>query len=84
MDHHCEWFGCCIGQFNGKIYLQALINIILMAIFYIIDRTSIWMWNIWHSILMILAIFSIYQGGRLLRDYINSVKTNQTLIESYK
>lgn len=27
MDHHCQWMGNCVGQFNAKSYCHFLVNV---------------------------------------------------------
>jgi len=38
MDHHCQWIGNCIGQYNSKTYLHFLLNIFahhIIVLFYV-------------------------------------------------
>lgn len=33
MDHHCDWLGCCVGQFNYKLYIHILANLLLIGLY---------------------------------------------------
>jgi hypothetical protein len=87
MDHHCEWVGNCIGQYNSKIYFHLLVNVFvhsLMGTFviiynydYLLDTST----NVVYFCITILPnVYAIYESYRLIQDFGQSIKNNQTLI----
>lgn len=35
MDHHCPWFGGCVGKYNQKVYRLFLIVIFIIVFFHV-------------------------------------------------
>ena len=92
MDHHCQWIGNCVGQFNCRPFLHYLVNLFIHAF---VIFGNVFVWNLFDVltntgravyllILLIPVLFVLFETQRLLRDFFHMVKENQTLIESYK
>ena len=91
LDHHCDFVGNCVGQYNFKVYVHLLVH----TLFHTMTVTAITIWN-WKDLLSFTSVkalfwftilpgfFGIYESLRLLLAFKTTVERNQTLIESYK
>lgn len=92
MDHHCQWIGNCMGQFNFKPFVHYVFNlfghnlILFVNIFVcnLMDVLTNTGRSVYFLLLLIPILFALYETQRLIRDFYHMVKENQTLIESYK
>jgi hypothetical protein len=87
MDHHCDWVGNCIGQYNSKVYFHLLVNtlfhssmVLLIIIFNFRSLLDVTQYKIYYLILLIPMLYAVYESHRLIQDFWASVTKNQTLI----
>ena len=91
MDHHCSFVGVCIAQYNYKVYVHYLINVIIHSLFIllkiIINYEFLFQKGTSKPYLLILllpALYLTYESLRLLLAFYETLKHNQTLIETFK
>jgi len=87
MDHHCDFVGNCIGQYNYKVYVHLLINAFIHA--FVVTCIIAWSWrgmiglkgwNGFYWLLILPALFGMFETCRLLIAFKTTVVRNQTLI----
>ena len=96
MDHHCAWIGNCVGYSNQKHFILLLsylvilgsgtalaISAILFKILLGEDRLEFWQTVLRILFLVLNAAVAIY-ARIYLREQIESLETNTTLIETYQ
>lgn len=91
MDHHCQWIGNCVGFFNFKVYIHLLVNSFLNSLCSIVVSLQSYhllfsnqTYHFLFTISFFPAVYVLFESGRLLNDCWQSLRENQTLIESFK
>jgi hypothetical protein len=87
MDHHCNWVGNCIGQYNSKVYLHLLANIFIHCLVILINIASSYstlfdtsQYSIYYLIVIVPVSYACFESYRLGSDFLQLVRQNQTLI----
>jgi hypothetical protein len=87
LDHHCGFVGNCVGQYNFKVYVHLLINgffhatvVSLLMLLNFKEMMGLQSTKGFYWLLVLPGLFGLYETGRLLKSFWDTVKRNQTLI----
>jgi palmitoyltransferase len=96
MDHHCVWIGNCVGYGNQKHFILLLSYLTALAFLDVVillfhltegflkdDRESLFTTFIKIALLIVNAVVAVY-ARIYLREQLESIETNTTLIETYQ
>ena len=81
MDHHCDWLNCCVGQFNCKVYVHILVNLLVVGLVSFRQILGAGSWLDGGKIFrFIVTGFLLWQVIRMGVGVIEMIESNQTLV----